>query len=89
MSVLFKSDVLNLLQKKMTQKIKRGLFHRIYYVKRENDSTGHVSVLVLHASHVLLVTRTCHDWGVVVADGGGHPPISSEVPSLCITDKNL
>ena len=55
----------------MTQKIKRSLFHRIYYVKRENDSTGHVSVLILHASHVLLVIRTCHDWGVEVVMAGG------------------
>ena len=33
--------------------------------------------------------RTCHDWGVVVVMAGGHPPISSEVHSLCITVKNL
>ena len=38
-----------------------------------------------------LVACTCHDWGVVVvmAGGGGHPPISSEIHSLCITVMHL
>ena len=55
----------------MTRKIKWSLFHQIYYVERETDNAEYISVLVPHASHVLLVARTCHDWSVVVVMAGG------------------
>ena len=44
----------------------------------------------IYLGHVLLVARTCLDWGRGGGDGGGHPPISPDVHfhSLCITFKN-
>ena len=69
MSVLFKSDVLNLLQKKNDAKDKMEFVYTT--CQRENDNEGYISVLVSHASHVLLVARSCHDWGVVEVLAGG------------------